>query len=51
MDAFLNRNDCLLMVVDIQDRLHVAMEEVLKDAYVKNGVILIQAARRMVVNL
>jgi nicotinamidase-related amidase len=45
MGAFLKRDECLLMVVDIQERLHAAMEEQCKDAYVKNSIILIETAR------
>ena len=45
MSAFLNRDECLLMVVDIQERLHAAMEEAHRDAYVKNGVILVESTR------
>lgn len=47
MSAFLSRSDCLLLVVDIQERLHVTMEAALKDTYVKNGVILIDTARTL----
>lgn len=45
MSAFLKRNDCFLVVVDIQRRLHVAMEESFKETYVKNSIILIEAAK------
>lgn len=45
MSAFLKRDDCLLLVVDIQERLHAAMEEQFRDAYVKNGIILIETAK------
>lgn len=45
MSAFLNRDDTFLVVVDIQERLHVAMEEAFRDVYVKNSVILIETAR------
>lgn len=47
MDAFLNKADCFLMIVDIQERLHVAMEQEIKDTYVKNGIILIRTARAL----
>lgn len=47
MGAFLNRNECILVVVDIQERLHVAMEETFKETYVKNGIILIETARTL----
>lgn len=45
MNGFLERDDCLLLVIDIQERLHASMEAVQKDAYVKNGAMLIRTAR------
>jgi hypothetical protein len=45
MSAFLKREGCFLMVVDIQERLHASMEDQLKEPYVKNGVILIETAK------
>ena len=44
MGAFLRKEDCLLLVVDIQERLHAAMDEKFKDPYVKNGIILMETA-------
>jgi isochorismate hydrolase len=44
MSEFLKKEGCFLMVVDIQERLHAAMEGQFKDTYVKNGVILIETA-------
>ena len=45
MSAFLKKDECFLIVVDIQERLHAAMEEQLKEPYVKNSVILIETAK------
>jgi nicotinamidase-related amidase len=45
MSAFLKRDECLLMVVDIQERLHAAMEEQFKNTYIKNSIILIETAK------
>ena len=45
MSAFLKKDECFLVVVDIQERLHAAMEDQLKDIYVKNSVILIETAK------
>lgn len=47
MEAFLSRSDCILMVVDIQERLHAVMEESFREAYVKNCIILIETARTL----
>ncbi len=45
MSAFLKKDECFLIVVDIQERLHAAMEDQLKETYVKNSVILIETAK------
>ncbi|HOS96114.1 MAG TPA: isochorismatase family protein [Deltaproteobacteria bacterium] len=45
MQVFLDRAQCFLLVVDIQERLHAAMEETFRDTYVKNGIILVETAR------
>lgn len=41
----LRAEDCMLMVVDIQQRLFAAMEEGFRDTFLKNARILIQAAQ------
>ena len=43
--SFLKRNDCVLVVVDIQEKLHTAMEDTFKEVYVKNSIILIETAK------
>jgi nicotinamidase-related amidase len=43
--AFLKKDECFLLVIDIQERLHAAMEDQAKKTYVKNGVILIETAK------
>jgi nicotinamidase-related amidase len=43
--AFLKKDECFLLVVDIQERLHAAMEDQLKDTYIKNCIILIETAK------
>jgi nicotinamidase-related amidase len=45
LSAFLKKNECFLIIVDIQERLHTAMEGQFKDTYVKNSVILIETAK------
>jgi nicotinamidase-related amidase len=45
MQGFIDRAECFLMVVDIQERLHAAMEVSFRDRYVKNGIILVETAR------
>ena len=45
MGAFLSRSDCILMVIDIQERLHAIMEESFRETYVKNCIILIESAK------
>ncbi|MGC9325883.1 MAG: isochorismatase family protein [Desulfomonilia bacterium] len=40
----LNHDDCILLVIDIQDRLHTAMEPETKDLSVKNAGILLEVA-------
>jgi nicotinamidase-related amidase len=45
LSAFLKKDECFLIVVDIQERLHAAMEDQLKETYVKNSVILIETAK------
>ena len=45
MSAFLKKEECFLIVVDIQEKLHAAMEDQLKETYVKNGLILIDTAK------
>jgi len=43
----LQAEDCMLLVVDIQQRLMAAMEEGFKGTFLKNGIILIEAARAL----
>jgi nicotinamidase-related amidase len=45
VSGFLKRDDCFLVVVDIQKKLHAAMEDTFKEIYVKNCVILIETAK------
>lgn len=45
MSAFPNRDDCFLMVVDIQQRLYDAMEEGFRATFLRNSIILIEAAK------
>jgi nicotinamidase-related amidase len=45
VSTFLKKDECIMIVVDIQERLHAAMEDQLKDTYVKNSVILIETAK------
>jgi len=45
MTPFLHRDECLLVVVDIQERLHAAMHAQSRDSYIRNSAILIETAR------
>ena len=45
MSAFLKKEDCMLVVVDIQERLCNTMEKDFKDTFLKNGIILIRSAK------
>ncbi|MEN6446928.1 MAG: isochorismatase family protein [Syntrophaceae bacterium] len=45
MSAFLNRDDCFLLVVDIQQRLYDAMEAGFRETFLRNSIILIEAAK------
>jgi nicotinamidase-related amidase len=45
LSTFLKKDECFLLVVDIQERLHAVMEDQLKETYVKNSVILIETAK------
>jgi len=44
MSSFLQKEDCILLVVDIQERLHAAMDKQLGDSYVKNCVTLLETS-------
>jgi len=41
---FCKSDDCLLLVIDIQQRLYQAMEDAFKDIFIKNSAILIEVA-------
>ncbi len=45
MKPFLNKDECLLMVIDIQERLHAVMDVQSRDVYIKNSAILIEIAK------
>jgi nicotinamidase-related amidase len=46
MNKYLLRaEDCMLLVVDIQQRLFVTMEEGFKETFLKNGIILMESAK------
>jgi nicotinamidase-related amidase len=45
MSVFLKREDCLLVVVDIQERLYGAMDAGFKDTFLKNSIVLIETAK------
>jgi nicotinamidase-related amidase len=48
MNKYLLRaEDCMLLVVDIQQRLFVAMEEGFKGTFLKNGIILMESAKAL----
>lgn len=47
MSAFLNRDVCHLLVVDIQERLHAAMDGLHRESYARNAAILIETARAL----
>jgi nicotinamidase-related amidase len=44
MKNILNRDESFLIVVDIQQRLHDAMEDAVRETFLKNSIILIEAA-------
>lgn len=41
----LSAEDCMLLVIDIQERLYQAMEKDFRETFLKNGVILLEAAQ------
>ncbi len=45
MGAFLQKDNCLLLVIDLQEKLHSAMDPDLKDSCARNSVILIETAK------
>jgi nicotinamidase-related amidase len=45
MSAFLKKEDCMLVVIDIQERLCHAMEKDFKDMFLRNSIILIKSAK------
>ncbi len=47
MGAFPSMNDTFVVVVDIQERLHAAMDPGMQNEYVRNAVILVEAARKL----